>query len=158
MSDIMSAPRKTTTKKGKTTIARKPRARMSSEIAGEKHTVTTSTVTTEKVTENTVIRKSEPLQGITRRSENSFGIRLSLIRIMLGQTQESFADLMMTTRQAVASMEKCTSIDELKEGMIFRLYYLLSEVSENTYFASEIRQIASSLLNDVRTYIADRTN
>ena len=143
MSDTMSAPRISASKGMEAATARKPRACNFSENARKK--------TSSK-------RNIEPLGKIERRNENSFGIRLALIRVMLGQTQESFAELMMTNRQAVALAEKCAEIDDLKDGMVFRVYYFLNEAAVNNYFASEIRQLASSLLKEVRAYIADRTN
>ncbi len=90
--------------------------------------------------------------------EECFGIRVALVRMMLNLTQEALAEMILSTRQSVAAMEKCESIDQLSDGMMFRLYYFTKEISEKRYISEDIIVRCESILKDLRTLILDRTN
>lgn len=99
-----------------------------------------------------------PIQRLRKEKEDSFGVRLALIRIMLGQTQESFGNLLLTNRQTIAMMERCDQVDDLKDDMLFRLYYFTKEVMDNnTNYSKDVRILVQRILIEVRTCIADRT-
>lgn len=143
MSDIMSAPRITSAKQKAEVERREPRGNRSPRSSRFK--------------QNSLYGRSIPAHAYNaRRNENSFGVRISLIRLLLGQTQEAFADMMLTNRQAVASIERAVSIEQLSEGMIFRTYYLTKEISENKYVTNDIRERANQIVNEIRTYILNK--
>lgn len=99
-----------------------------------------------------------PVQKIKVNSnEDNLGVRLALIRIMLGQTQESFAELILTNRQSVAAMERCERAEDLSDSSLFRLYYFATEVVNSEFSSKEIKNLSKKILGEVRACISDRT-
>lgn len=143
MSDMLSAPRITPDKRKGINDRSEPRGNRFPHRPRHK--------------QSSLYRSTTPAQAYNfRRNENSFGVRISLIRLLLGQTQEAFAEMMLTNRQAVASIERAVNIEQLSEGMIFRTYYLTKEISENQYVTNDIRERANQIVNEIRTYILNK--
>lgn len=145
MSDTMSAPRISASNTDEVDNLRKPRV--------------SRTPHRPRLKRKSEYGSEKSIQDLSvRRNEDSFGVRITLIRLLLGQTQESFANLILSNRQAVAAMERSDCIDELSEGMVFRLYYFAKEITENTYISKDIKVRAEGILNEARTYISDRVD
>lgn len=99
-----------------------------------------------------------PVQKIkVNGNKESLGVHLALIRIMLGQTQESFAELMLTNRQTIAAMERCENVNGLSSSSLFRLYYFMTEVDNSNYISKEIKNLSKKVLGEVRACITERT-
>jgi len=143
MSDMMSAPRITPPKHKGVVDRSEPRGKRPPHSPRPR--------------QSSLYKTEISVQALSKsRNENSFGVRFSLIRLLLGQTQEAFADMMLTNRQAVAAIEKSENIEQLSEGMIFRIYYLTKEISEGKYITSDIKQRANQIVGEIRTYVMDR--
>ena len=97
-------------------------------------------------------------QIIPETSKGGFGFQVAQIRILLGQTQNSFAKMLLTTRQSIVALEKIVNADELSDGMLFRVYYLAKEVSENVLATSLLSSVSKEVLGITRRCIEDKVN
>ena len=103
---------------------------------------------------------NEELNSLSRlKLENmkgGFGEKVAQIRILLGQTQKSLADMLLTSRQSIVALESCDNVNKLSDGMLFRTYYFVKELSENKFVPSLIVSISNDLLKEITQCIVEK--
>ena len=88
--------------------------------------------------------------------KGEFGLRFAHLRIMMGQTQDTLAKMLLTTRQSIVSLEKSESIKELSDGMLFRVYYFAKEISENKFVSPMITDVSKEILKTTLERIVEK--
>lgn len=87
--------------------------------------------------------------------EKRYGIKLELMRMMLGQSYESFCELADIDKD---DYKECISFSDrfydVDLNTLFRMYYILDVVISSEYISSEIKYIAI----DIITVVKQRTD
>jgi len=90
--------------------------------------------------------------------KGGFGLQVAQLRILMGQTQDTLAKILLTTRQSIVALEKCNSVMDLSDGMLFRLYYFAKELSENKFVPQIITSLSTEILTETLSSIERRAN
>jgi len=90
--------------------------------------------------------------------KGEFGLQVAQLRILLGQTQDTLAKMLLTTRQSIVALEKCDSVEDLSDGMLFRVYYFAKELSENKFVPEVLTNISQEILALTLKCIGEKVN
>lgn len=88
--------------------------------------------------------------------ENRSGVKLELLRIMLGQTVESFCELANIDLDDYNECIKFSkSFHDVDLNILYRLYYILDQIISSNYTTEEIRLAANQVIPTVRDRIEE---
>lgn len=92
-----------------------------------------------------------PLQG-------GFGVKVALLRRLIGISQEQLAKMLLTSRQSIVALERKNDPNEVAENMLFKVFYFSKVLSENTYVPSYIQNEAKELSETTSKCIENKAN
>lgn len=84
---------------------------------------------------------------------NSIGKEISILRVILGMTQQQFADAISLSRATVNKLENTENTLLISLDVAFRIYYITQKIVNNLHFPEFTRERAKELQNRIEQEI-----